>query len=171
MCSDYLNYLYGRCICEDKFPLFNEKNSIIKCKIHVLPLNESLKKDKGRLVSTLWWGNINLNILVHKLLAVIMLKCIGEGNECVWVLGCVCIVAGGELQFHIVTCYVVSSRVRHYRCYILPPPPPCHPPPPPPDKNGDNAVFTLENGCITVFLPEIYASLQRYINQGIVLIS
>lgn len=85
MFSDNSNYLYGRCICKDKFPLFNEKNSIIKWKIHVLPLNESLKKDKGRLVSTLWWGNINLNILVHKLLAVIMLKCIGEGNEAVYV--------------------------------------------------------------------------------------
>lgn len=80
-------------------------------------------KDKGRLVSTGWWGNINLHILVHKLLAAIMLKWIGEGNECVWVLGCVCVVAGGELQFHIVTCYVLSSRVRDYRCYILPPPP------------------------------------------------
>lgn len=45
-------------------------------------------------------GNINLHILVHKLLAAKMLKCIGEGNECVWILGCVCIVAGGERQFH-----------------------------------------------------------------------
>lgn len=131
----------------------------------MLRLNESFsKKDKGRLVSTGWWGNINFHILVHKLLAAIMLKCIGEGNECVWVLGCVCIVAGGELQFHIVTCYVVSSRVRHYRCFILPPPLPYLPPPP--DKNRDNAVFTLENGCITVFLPVIYASLKRYHKSG-----
>lgn len=97
MFFDYLNYLYGCCICEDKFLLFNEKNSIIKCKIYVLFLNESLEKDKGWFVLKLLWGNINLNILVYKFLVVIMLKCIGEGNECVWVLGCVCIVVGGEL--------------------------------------------------------------------------
>lgn len=55
-----------------------------------------LNKDKGWFVLIGWWGNINLYILVYKLLVVKMLKCIGEGNECVWILGCVCIVVGGE---------------------------------------------------------------------------
>lgn len=50
MCSDNSNYLYGRCICEDKFPLFNERKIVsLSAKYIFYVQMKGFKKIKGGL--------------------------------------------------------------------------------------------------------------------------
>lgn len=66
MCSDNSNYLYGRCICEDKFPLFNERKIVsLSAKYIFYVQMKGFKKIKGGLFQQ--YDGENLHILVHLL--------------------------------------------------------------------------------------------------------